>query len=301
MAWSPTFNSGPLHRLFGSSGESSLRASFGLFYTAFQGLEAGIEYAVPPFGYNYLSPAPPLLEQPFITAATGVNNGQRFPFALPPANVSQSHPDTSVDWPNFIPLTAAPFFDARSKVPYTESYMVSSQRQISQSMLLTASYVGNQGHRQMALVSINPGNPQLCLSLPSCGPFGEDGTYTDSKGNAVQGTRVGQGPLYGENTLDTSAANSNYNALETTLRYQAHDSYLLLSYAYAKSIDQASNLGEQLNPIDQRATRAISAWDMKDAFVATYSVPLPIGAVLQRSNRLPTLTLLRSIVRRCSR
>ena len=138
----------------------------------------------------------------------------------------------------------------------------------------------------MALIGINPGDPHLCLSLPSCGPYGEDGTYTDSNGNTVRGTRVGQGPLYGENTLDSSVAKSNYNALETTLRYQSHGSSLLLSYAYAKSIDEASNLGEQLNPTNERATRAISAWDIKQAFVATYSVALPFAAVLHRSNRI---------------
>jgi hypothetical protein len=37
----------------------------------------------------------------------------------------------------------------------------------------------------------------------------------------------------------------------------------LLGYTYSKSIDQGSNLGEQLDPLDLRATRAILAWDMK--------------------------------------
>ena len=49
-----------------------------------QGLSAGIMYGVPPYGYNYLSPAPPLFDKPFITAADGTNNGQRFPFPAPP-------------------------------------------------------------------------------------------------------------------------------------------------------------------------------------------------------------------------
>ena len=68
--------------------KTSLRASYGLFYTAFQGLSAGIMYGVPPYGYNYLSPAPPLFDTPFITAADGTNNGQRFPQQFPPLNAS---------------------------------------------------------------------------------------------------------------------------------------------------------------------------------------------------------------------
>jgi hypothetical protein len=101
----------------------------------------------------------------------------------------------------------------------------------------------------------------------------------------VQGTRVGQGADYGENTADKSIANSNYNALEATLRYQHTNSQLLLSYTYGKSIDQGSNLGEQLNPIDPRQSRAVSAWDMKHSLVATYTIALPIGRLLRRSNR----------------
>jgi hypothetical protein len=81
-------------------------------------------------------------------------------------------------------------------------------------------------------------------------------------------------------------ANSNYNALETTLRYQHHGSQLLLSYTYGKSIDQGSNLGEQLDPIDPRQSRTISAWDLKHDFVASYTIALPIAALFRKSNRL---------------
>jgi hypothetical protein len=294
LAYSPSFHQGILKTIFGGSGQSSIRASYGLFYTAFPGLSAGIMYSVPPFGFNYLSPGPPLMATPFITAATGFNNGQRFPFPFPLHSVSATNPDTSVNWANFVPLAADPFFYYRNRVPYTDNYMFSLQRQITSSTLLTVSYVGNQGHHILALVSANPGDPALCLSLNGCGPFGEDSTYTSSIGQTVNGTRVGQsgGPLigqgenYGENTADKSVANSNYSALETTLRYRHAGSQFLLSYAYAKSIDQGSNLGEQLNPIDPRQSRAISAWDLKHVFVGSYTAALPIGTLVRKSNRL---------------
>jgi hypothetical protein len=286
LAYSPKFERGLLRTIFGSNGQSSIRASYGLFYTAFPGLAAGIMYSVPPFGFNYLSPGPPLFATPFITAATGFNNGQRFPFPFPSYSVSASNPDTSVNWANFLPLAADPFFYYRDRVPYTDSYMLSFQRQVTRDTLLTMSYVGNQGHHILALVSVNPGDPALCLSLNGCGPFGEDSTYTNDAGQTVQGTRVGQGPDYGENTADKSVANSNYNALETTLRYRHRGSQFLLSYAYAKSIDQGSNIGEQLNPIAPRESRAISAWDLKHVFVGSYTFALPLDALLRKSNRL---------------
>jgi hypothetical protein len=286
FAYSPKFDHGLSSKIFGPGGQSSIRASYGLFYTAFPGLSAGIMYAVPPFGFNYLSPGPPLLDTPFVTAATGFNNGQRFPFPFPSHNVSVSNPDNSVNWANFTPIAADPFFYYRNRVPYIDNYMLSIQRQITGHTLLTVSYVGNQGHHILTLVSANPGDPALCLSLSGCGPFGEDSTYTNSAGQTVQGTRVGQGPNYGENTADKSIANSNYNALETTLRYSHHDSQFLLSYTYAKSIDQGSSLGEQLNPIDPRQSRTISAWDLKHDFVGSYTLALPIAALLRKSNRL---------------
>jgi hypothetical protein len=286
FAYSPKFDHGFLSKVFGPSGQSSIRASYGLFYTAFPGLTAGIMYAVPPFGFNYLSPAPPLLATPFITAATGVNNGQRFPFPFPSHSVSRTNPDTTVNWANFTPIAADPFFYYRNRAPYTNNYMFSLQRQITGHTLLTVSYVGNQGHRILTLVSANPGDPALCLSLPGCGPFGEDSTYTNSAGQTVQGTRVGQGPNYGENTADRSAASSNYNALETTLRYHHHSSQFLLSYTYGKSIDQGSNLGEQLNFVDPRQSRTISAWDLKHNFVGSYTWALPLATLLRKSNRL---------------
>ncbi len=294
MAYAPKSSRGLWRMLLGNGGTSSIRASYGLFYTEFPGLLAGIMYAVPPFGYNYLSPAPPLLATPFISAGSGVDNGQRFPFPFPPHNVYASHPDRSIDWSNFAPLAADPFFDIHNRVPYVSNYMLSLQRQITPRALLTASYVGNQGHRIPTVVSVNLGNPALCLSLPGCGPFGEDNTYATPTGQIINGTRTGQnsGPLagqgenYGENTSDSTIANSSYNALEATLRYRRSASQFLLSYAYAKSIDQGSNIGEQLDPLNPRQSRTISAWDQKHTFVASYTVALPVEQILRRSNPL---------------
>jgi hypothetical protein len=305
LAWSPKFDQGFWKAIFGGNGKSSIRASYGLFYTQFPGLLAGIMYAVPPFGYNYLSPAPPLLGTPFITAATGFHNGQRFPFPFPSHNVSASHPDTSIQWANFAPLSADPFFDHRNRAPYINNYMFSIQRQITLQTLLTVSYVGNQGHHIPAVVSANPGNAALCLSLPGCGPFGEDSTYTSTSGEAIHGTRtgqtsgslVGQGENYGENTDDTTIANSNFNALESTVRYRHKGSQILLSYTFAKSIDQGSNIGEQLNPFDPRQSRTISAWDQKHTFVASYTLALPVESVFRKSNRFTSQWILSGTTR----
>jgi hypothetical protein len=300
LAYAPKFENGFWRALFGGDGKSSIRASYGIFYTEFPGLAAGVMYGVPPFGFNYLSPAPPLLATPFITAATGVNKGQRFPFPFPPHNVSASNPDTSVNWANFAPLAADPFFNVRDKAPYINNYMFSIQRQLTASALLTMSYVGNQGHRILAVVDQNLGNAAMCLQLTSqsCGPFGEDNNYTSASGGTIYGTRnlpgdqntygapITSSENYGENSSQSTVANSNYNAFESTLRYQRNGSQFLVSYAYAKSIDQGSNLGEQIDPRNPRQQRTISAWDQKHTFVASYTLALPVEQASRRSNRL---------------
>jgi len=244
-------------------------------------------YAVSPFGFNYLSPAPPLLETPFISAADGTNNGQRFPFPFPAHGAaSTQHPDNSVNWANFVPISADPYFYYRNSVPYISNSMFSFQRQIGTNAVLTLSYVGNQGHHLLMLLPTNPGNPDLCLHLSGCGPFGEDAPYTNASGQSVQGTRVGLGSNYGSTTAQSSIGNSNYNALETTVRYNGRQLQFLLGYTYGKSIDQGSNIGEELNPFNARATRTISAYDMKHNFVASYTLNLPFERAFHRNNRL---------------
>jgi hypothetical protein len=295
LAYSPDFSSGLLKTIFGESGKSSIRASYGIFYTAFQGLSAGIMYGVPPYGYNYLSPAPPLFDRPFITAADGTDNGQRFPIPAPPLDASAMKPYNTVDWSNFRPINADPFFFHDNRVPYSENYMLSIQRQMASSLLLTVSYVGNQTHHLLVMEQANPGDPSLCLSVsdpsqvapgsPTCGPFAENGVFTTKAGKVVDGTRGPLGPEYGSMTAQKTIANANYNALEANLRYTGRRADFLLGYTYSKSIDQGSNMGEQINPFNARLSRSISSFDLKHNFVASYSYALPFD-IYFRPNRL---------------
>jgi hypothetical protein len=295
FAYAPSFDGGILKKLFGDSGKSSMRASYGIFYAAFPGLSAGVMYAVPPFGFNYLTPEPPLFSMPFINAAGGGQNANPFPLTFPSHNVSARNPDTQ-SFASQIPISGDVSFYYRNSVPYTENSMFSFQRQITAKTLLTASYVGNEGHHILAVVSNNPANQALCLSLsqpsevapgsPTCGPFGEDAVITSASGVVYHGVREGIGSNYQEDTWQRTIENSRYNALETNLRYVGKGSNFLLGYTYSKSIDQGSNLGEQLNPLNNAATRAISAWDMRHNFVGSFKLDLPFDRLSGSNNRL---------------
>jgi hypothetical protein len=294
LAYAPSFHDRVLRTLFGDDGQSSVRASFGRFYTAIPGLSGGIMYSIPPYGYNYLSPAPPLFDQPFITAADGTNNGQPFPHTAAPLNASASNPGI-VDWSQLVPVNGDPYFFHDNQVPYTDDYMVSVDRQLATRLVMTLSYVGNQGHNILVVQPTNPGNPALCLSVSelsqvapgsaTCGPFTENGVFVTKSGQVINGTRP-FAPAFGSITAQRTIGRSRYNALETNLRYNGSQGAFLLGYTYSKSMDTSSNLGEQVNPFNPDLTWAPSAFDMRHNFIASYNYDLPVERLFRHHNPL---------------
>jgi hypothetical protein len=296
LAYSPSYQNVWLGRILGGPGASSVRAGFGLYYTAFEGLSAGIMSANPPYGYDYTSLAPPLFSNPFVTAASGQSVGQRFPEPIPAFGASASNPNSSVNWPQYLPITGVPSFFHQNVPPYSESYTLSWERQIKENTLLGLSYVGSQAHHLLVLISANPGNPAQCLSVSqtnqvmpgtaTCGPFGEGGTYVTSSGQAIQGTRGPYSSQFDAITYQKTLGNSNYNALEINLRHNRGPLELLVSYTYGKSLDQSSSLAEPVNPVDPSLSKAPSAFDMRHNLAASYKYELPINRLLHRRNRL---------------
>jgi hypothetical protein len=253
-------------KILGGPAKTSIRAGFGMYYTSIEALTLGVLAANAPYGTTYSSPAPPLFANPFITASNGQPLGQYFPVTFAPLNSSSRHPDPNVDWSQYVPISGIPAYPVSNRIPYTEQYMLSIERQVGDNTLLSASYVGNQSHRLLVLVESNPGDPALCLSLPGCGPF----TETES------GTRGPLGSSFGSDTNQSTIGNSNYNALELSLRHTSKRLQLFASYTYSKSIDQSSNVGEEVNPVNPALSRALSAFDVTHNFVVSYAYELPI-------------------------
>ncbi len=296
LAYSPSASGdGLLAKLLGGPGSTSIRASFGMFYTAIEALTIGVMSANAPYGTTYTSPAPPLFATPFITAASGQNLGQVFPVTLATLNSSAKHPDSSVDWSQFEPITGLPNYETTNRVPYTEEYMLSIERGFGANTVLSLNYVGNQGHRLLVLEESNPGDPSLCLFLSNpanlapgqvpCGPFGEDTQYSTSMGHVYNGTRGPLGSEFGSNANQATIGNSNYNALQVTLRHTSKNLTILAGYTYSKSQDQSSNLGEAVNPIDPKLSKALSSFDDTNNFVVSYTYQLPVASLFRASNR----------------
>jgi hypothetical protein len=277
------------------NGKTSIRASYGMFYTAIEALSIGISSANAPYGTTYTSPAPPLFATPFITAATGQNVGQYFPVQLAPLNTNSGHPDANLNWPQFEPISGMPNYALNNKIPYTEEYMLSIERSLGKNTVLSASYVGTQSHHLLVLEEANTGNPALCLALSNpanlapgqipCGPFNESNVFVTASGQVINGTRGPLGLNFGSDTLETTIGNSNYNSLQVTLRHTSGPLQLLAAYTFSKSLDQSSNLGEEVNPLNPSLSRALSAFDIRQNFVVSYNYQLPFAGVFHAANR----------------
>jgi hypothetical protein len=278
LAWAP------------GTGKTSIRASYGMFYTAIEALTIGIMSANAPYGTTYTSPAPPLFATPFITAATGQNVGQYFPVQLAPLNTTASHPDAGVDWAQFEPISGMPTYPTNNRIPYAEEYMLSIEHGFGSNTVFDASYVGTQAHHLLVLREANPGNPALCLQLSNpanlapgqtpCGPFAESNVFLTASGQTINGTRGPLGLNFGSDTAETTIGNSTYNSLQVTLRHTSGRLELLAAYTFSKSLDQSSNLGEEVDPLNPSLSRALSAFDMTQNFVVSYGYRIPFDRFL---------------------
>jgi hypothetical protein len=300
LAYSPSAQGGFLGKVLGGPGKSSIRAAWGMYYSSFENRALTQETGDAPYGFFWYSPAPPQFATPFVNRGSGITNGQRFPVPVPPLNVSPTNPDNSVNWAQFEPITSSPAFFHTNNLPYAEHYNFTFERQFGTATVLSLSYVGTQGHRLLATMEANTGNPALCLSvsqpnqvLPAgvmgsggvigngatCGPGGENGTYYPVTGGVITTTRYPYNAAFGSNGYMATMANSNYNAFEATLRRTQGRLEFLLGYTWSKSLDNASGnglgQGDNINPLNPAITKALSAFNVPQNFVISYSYRIP--------------------------
>jgi len=288
LAWSPSAHNGILHTLFGDPGKSSIRAAWGMYYTAVEDMTMFWEVGDPPYGLYWTSYAPTMFDQPFLTRSTGQSQGQHFPFIFPTPG------DKNVDFSSYLPLSYTPGYWYKNHQPYSEHYNFTFQRALSSSMALTLAFVGNQSHRLLTSIDSNPGNPALCQSLTGsgvmagtqeCGEYGENTIYTRPNGTLVYGTRAPFGNDFGTNAYMKTTANSNYNSFQATLERKAKNMTFLAAYTWAKSIDNSSGFYSYTNFSNYGLSRSLSAFDIAHNFVASYVYALPFDTLFQHAPR----------------
>ncbi|MGA2811629.1 MAG: carboxypeptidase regulatory-like domain-containing protein [Candidatus Acidiferrum sp.] len=296
IAYAPGPHDGLLGKILGGADKTSIRAGFGRFFSAVEGFTSGVMAGDAPYGQTYTSPGSPLLSDPYITAANGFDNGQRFPLHYPPLNATASNPNNTVNWADFLPINGLPGYQPSNVSPYTEQYTLSIQRQFGSSSLLTLAYVGSQAHHLIVLEEANPGNPALCLSLSqtsqvapgsaTCGPFQESASFVSAAGQVINGTRTTLGPNFGSVDWLSTIGNSNYNGLEISLRHTTRRAEFLAGYTWSKSLDNSSSLSDQLVPGYPHLSYGYSAFDLRNNFVASYRYQIPFEQLFRANNRL---------------
>ena len=277
FAYSPGFSDGVLGKIFGGPGKSSIRASYGIYYTNVEDLTMFYEVGDVPAGLFYVSPTQVYYEEPYKNRSTPGGPGQRFPFTIP-------NPQT-INWAQLQPIASSPGFDLNNVLPYEQHYDFSIQRQIGSSTLLTLAYVGTNGHHLIAQYSSNPGSAALCLATPGCGRNGEDSIYDLGGGNFLYGTRphsvtsgrfIDQGILdFSNNSYTSTIANSVYNSLQVTLEKRVGSVQFLGAYTWSKSLDDASAFENSINPFNAKLSRGLSTFDVAHNFVVSYTWNLP--------------------------
>lgn len=303
LAYSVGDHDGLLGKILGRAGETSIRAGWGIFYSTFEGATDFNEIGDAPFG-NYTGQNQPTFAAPFINRASGTAITNFFPVRQPPLHFSAKNPASGPPYDNltdffnaFGTIGSSPAFFNGNRLPYAEQYELSIEHQLTRSDLLTLSYVGTQAHRLLSSISANPGSPSLCLQLAAegaiavggtttCGPGGENSVYALPGGGFQPGTRLnfpgttlpGGTPIvpFGNDSYFITAGSSSYNSAQVNYRHTSGRLQTLIGYTFSKAFDDSSGYGEQINPINHRISRGLSAFDSTHNFVASYNYQLPI-------------------------
>lgn len=155
LAWSP-----------GTSGKTSIRAGWGLFYNPIEQLVLEQFSAEPPFGGSTF-PFNTLFNQPFLDQSGDFSYPNPFGLnSLSGVNgILNPQRGQPVDWGMFRPNTLFGQFQPHMRNQYSAQYNLTIQRQLTNDMKFEIGYVGSQGHRLLATHDINYGNAQTCLGL----------------------------------------------------------------------------------------------------------------------------------------
>jgi hypothetical protein len=311
FAYAPANTDGLLGKIFGGPGKSSIRAGYGIFYSAIEDATGFVEVGDAPYGLYYSSSEPTLLASPFIDRGTGfseVSSGPKFPFTFPSPNSSPKNPDTSFNWTQATPLSGSDYLDPHDKIPSVQQFEFSLQRQVGSSTVVSASYVGSVGRHLLTFEESNPGNQALCWALDaqnpnnilspnspvSCSQFGEDpgpgtpilaaqsfpgypGVTSFATTRLITGLGTPTTDNFISNPLMATVVSSSFNSLQISIKHNEKYANFLVAYTYEKSIDNGSTSFDATNPLNPRQDRALSVFDVPQDLTVSYTVQLPLN------------------------
>jgi len=168
--------------------------------------------------------------------------------------------------------------DQHIRTPYMQNFNLNFQQELSRRTVLQIGYVGSNGHKLLRFRDINqPSQAEITAADLACACI-NDGTVPRRYSGAP-----GFSPFLFINYQESSA-NSNYNALQTSLRVNDwHGFTSTLNYVWSHSIDDASD-GEDFvpnasQPNDSRApigqNRGNSNFDVRNRLTWNFIYQFP--------------------------
>lgn len=228
---------------------TSIRAGYSRFYDEWNGITQtaqNIGGTWPSVGALNINSQNQNISTASIGDPLGLGSGPIFP------------PNTPFGSPSY-------YYDPRLKTPYVDNWNVEVDQQLDSYTTLSMAYVGSHGGR------LDLGGLHNTAEFP--GP-----------GDVATVARRQPFPYIRPTNYDTSAGNSNYNALQLGLnRITAKRLAYLLSYTWSKSIDLAcsGNYGaegcELQNAYNPEGDRSVSGFDLMHSFSGSFSYELPFG------------------------
>jgi TonB dependent receptor len=233
--------------VFGN-GRTSLRTSYGIFYEPLTGEMAGGVLLPQPFGLTNNLDAPFALSAPY----RGVRNP--FPYVVDPG-VARF----------LLPVLIPKSLDPGLRTPYTMNYNLGIQQQVTRTVMVEASYVGNQGRK---LPNLRESNPAV---------FRAGATTANTNARRILA------PTFGSIGMLATGGTSSYNGLQIrALKKFSKGLTFTSAYTWAKAIDvygggafaQVSQQEPQ-NVFDVRADRGRGENDVRHRWTSSYLYELP--------------------------
>ncbi len=277
LAYSPDFERGIGRLLFGTRGQSSLRASFDVsYYEQFQNLTLT---SLPPQFTQQLDIATSAVAFGFDPNRPFLQNGG-IPNMLIPITTPQ---DARAATGSFIPDQVT---------PYSMSWTFSYQRELTPSMVLEVGYLGTRGRKLPVQLRLNAGvvnESNLVIptffAMPTAGQL--SGLPTLGQIKALPGMNTRRLQSYGFSSPLTSyqfAGNSQYDGASVSLtRRFSRGLGMTAAYTWSKTIDDSTN---ELNtsvpnprrpqdPFNLRNERGLSALDIPHRLAVSFNYALP--------------------------
>jgi Carboxypeptidase regulatory-like domain len=278
-------------KLTGGAGKTSIRAGAGIYYNRYEEEQTLQFLGGAPFGFNSVGAGQTTFADPFTNIQTRASVTQPFPYPGPSKNIT---------FGQFFPLyNSNAGMDPNITDPMAINYNVTLERQLSPSTLFSVGYVGSVAHRLTTVVPQNlVTNVAPCAADPACGPFNMEYTHPESYKypQAAPCAFNNFDPaapcsIYGPIVTIGTAGNSNYNALQASVKHRlSHGLDFLVSYTFSHTLDEASgfensafgggNFGgfgslRGTNPYNPRLDYGNAIFDAKQRLVIGYYYQIP--------------------------